>query len=138
MRAKSGLIALCATALFGLTLIASEKPPESYQKNMKDTNATARSLKDNVEAKNWDGAAADAAKLKTLFAETQSFWEKRNATDAVTAAKEGAAAAGDLEKAAKAKDGAAMTSAHKALTGTCKSCHDAHRERLPDGSSEIK
>lgn len=138
MRAKSGLIALCATAVFGLTIIASEKPPESYQKNMKDTNAAARSLKDNIDAKNWDGAAADAAKLKTLFANTQEFWEKRNADDAVTAAKNGAAAAADLETAAKAKNADGVVAAQKALNGTCKTCHDAHRERLPDGSSEIK
>lgn len=138
MRAKSGLIALCATAVFGLTIIANEKPPESYVKNMKDTNAAVRSLKDNVDAKNWAGAATDAAKLKTLLAETQSFWEKRNASDAVTAAKDAAAAAGDLETAAKAKNESGVVAAQKALNGSCKSCHDAHRERLPDGSSEIK
>ena len=138
MRAKSGLIALCATAVFGLAIIANEKPPESYVKNMKDTNAAVRSLKDNVAAKNWTGAAADAAKLKTLFADTEAFWEKRNATDAVTAAKNGAAAAGDLETAAKAKNEEGVVAAQKALNASCKSCHDAHRERLPDGSSEIK
>ena len=138
MLVKSGLIALCATAVFGLTIIANEKPPEDYQKNMKDTNAAVRSLKDNVEAKNWDGAAADAAKLKTLFANTESFWEKRNAADAVAAAKAGAAAAGDLETAAKGKNADGVVAAQKALNGTCKTCHDAHRERLADGSSEIK
>lgn len=138
MHAKSGLIALCATAVLGLTVVANEKPPEAYVKNMKDTNAAARSLKDNVDAKNWAGAATDAAKLKTLFEETQSFWEKKNSADAVTAAKSGAAAAGDLETAAKAKNEAGVVAAQKALNGSCKSCHDAHRERLPDGSSEIK
>ncbi len=138
MRATSGLIALCATAVFGLTIIASEKPPETYQKNMKDTNAAARSLKDNIDAKNWDGAAADAAKLKTLFGNTLEFWQKRNAEDAVTAAKSGATAATDLETAAKAKNADGVVAAQKALNGTCKTCHDAHRERLPDGSSEIK
>ncbi len=138
MLAKSGLVALCATAVFGLTVIASEKPPESYVKNMKDTNAAARSLKDNVDGKNWNGAAADAAKLKTLFQETQSFWEKKGASDAVTAAKNGVSAATDLETAAKAGNESGVVAAQKALNGTCKSCHDAHRERLPDGSSEIK
>ncbi len=138
MRAKSGLIALCATAVLGLTVYAGEKPPESYVKNMKDTNAASRSLKDNVDAKNWDAAATDAAKLKTLFEETTSFWQKRNAEDAVTAAKAGSTAAADLEKAAKAKNEQGVVAAQKALTGTCKTCHDAHRERLADGSSEIK
>jgi cytochrome c556 len=138
MRVKSGLIAVCATAVFAVMIAANEKPPEEYVKNMKDTNAAARSLKDNVDGKKWDGAAADAAKLKTLFANTLSFWEKRNAEDAVSAAKAGAAAAGDLETAAKAKNEEGVMTAQKALTGACKTCHDAHRERLPDGSSEIK
>lgn len=138
MLAKSGVIALCATAVFGLTVIANEKPSDTYVANMKDTNAAVRSLKDNVEAKNWAGAATDAAKLKTLFAETQAFWEKKGAADAVTAAKAGASAAADLETAAKAKNAEGVVTAQKALGGTCKTCHDAHRERLPDGSSEIK
>lgn len=138
MLAKSGVIALCATAVFGLTVIANEKPPESYVKNMKDTNAATRSLKDNVEAKNWNGAAADAAKLKALLEETQAFWEKRSAADAVGAAKAAVTAATDLETAAKAGNGDGVVTAQKALNGSCKTCHDAHRERLPDGSSEIK
>ena len=138
MLAKSGLIALGATAVFGLTIIANEKPPESYVKNMKDTNAASRSLKDNVDSKNWNGAAADAAKLKTLFQETESFWEKKNAADAVSAAKAGVAAATELETAAKAGNAEGVVTAQKSLNGTCKTCHDAHRERLPDGSSEIK
>ena len=44
----------------------------------------------------------------------------------------------DLEKAAKAKDDAAITAANTALTATCGGCHTAHRERLPDMSFEIK
>lgn len=138
MLVKSGLIALCATAVFGLTVMANEKPSDAYVKNMKDTNAAVRSLKDNVESKNWTGAATDAAKLKTLFAETQAFWEKKGASDAVTAAKTGATSAAELETAAKAKNESGVMSAQKTLASTCKTCHDAHRERLPDGSSEIK
>jgi len=76
--------------------------------------------------------------MKTLFQTTETFWTERKAEDAITAAKEGMTAADALEKAAKAKNESGVTAASKTLTSTCKTCHDAHRERLPDGSSEIK
>jgi cytochrome c556 len=138
MRGRSGWLALGAAAAFGLAVMASEKPPESYVKNMKDTNAANSSLRKSVEAKDYDAIAKDAATLKELFSSTEEFWTKRNADDAVAAAKTEVKAATDLETAAKAKDGAAVAEAAKTVSGTCKTCHDAHRERLPDGTSEIK
>jgi nitrate/TMAO reductase-like tetraheme cytochrome c subunit len=138
MRGRSGWLALGLAAALGLAVAASEKASDSYIKNMKDTNAAAQSLRKNVEAKDYDGVAKDAATLKTLFSTTEEFWTKRNAEDAVTAAKAGVKNATDLETAAKAKDAAAVADAAKAVNATCKTCHDAHRERLPDGTSEIK
>ena len=138
MRGRSGWLVAVAVAVFGLVAIASEKPPESYVKNMKDTNAEAAELRKSVEVKNYDATAQHAATLKTLFANTLSFWENRKTDDAVGFAKAGIKAATDLESAAKAKNEEGVTTSAKALNATCKSCHDAHRERLPDGSSEIK
>jgi len=135
---RHGLLALGAAAMFGLTIVALEKAPESYVKNMKDTNAEAAELRKSVEVKNYDASAQHAATLKTLFANTLSFWENRKTDDAVGFAKAGIQAATDLETAAKAKNEEGVTASAKALNATCKSCHDAHRERLPDGSSEIK
>lgn len=138
MRGRSGWLALGAAAAFGLAVMASEKAPDSYVKNMKDTNAAAQSLRKSVEAKDYDAVAKDAATLKGLFSTTEEFWTKRNTEDAVAAAKAAVKAATDLETAAKAKDAAAVGDAAKAVNATCKTCHDAHRERLPDGTSEIK
>jgi hypothetical protein len=138
MRGQSGWLAFGAAAAFGLAVLASEKPPESYVKNMKDTNAANNSLRKNVEAKDYDGVAKDASTLQGLFSTTEEFWTKRNVDDAVAAAKSAVKAATDLETAAKAKDSAAVADAAKAVNGSCKTCHDAHRERLPDGTSEIK
>jgi hypothetical protein len=138
MRAKTGWLMLCAAAAWGLTVFASEKPPDSYVKNMKETNAAAQELRKNLDAKDYEGIAKNAAALKTLFATTQSFWEERKMEDAVGFAKNGANAAADLEAAAKARNDENVASIGKALLGTCKTCHDAHRERLPDGTSEIK
>ena len=140
MRGKRlvGSLALGVAVAFGLTVFAGEKPPESYVKNMKETNAAAQQLRKSVEAKDYDAIAQQAATLKNLFATTQSFWEERKMEDAVTVAKNGAKAAADLETAAKGKNEEGVASANKTLQGTCKTCHDAHRERLSDGTSEIK
>jgi len=138
MRGKARWLVLGAAVGFGITVLAGEKPPDSYVKNMKDTNAASSSLRKNVEAKDYEAVAKDAATLKTLFGNTEAFWTERKADDAVKVAKEGAKAAGELETAAKAKNEEGVAAAAKTVSGTCKTCHDAHRERLPDGSSEIK
>jgi cytochrome c556 len=131
-------VVIGAVAVFGLTVVAGEKPPESYVKNMKDTNAASAELRKAVDVKDYEAIAKNAAMLKTLFENTEEFWTKRKMDDAVGFAKAGAKAAADLAAAAKAKNEEGVTTASKALLGTCKSCHDVHRERLPDGSSEIK
>ena len=135
---KSGLLALAAAGVFAIGVVANEKPSEEYVKSMKNTNVAAQSLRKDVEAKDYGAIAKDAATLKELFAGTEEFWTKRKAEDAVAAAKTGARAAADLEEAAKAKNDEAVAASAKALNGSCKTCHDAHRERLPDGTSEIK
>jgi cytochrome c556 len=129
--ASAGLIA-------GVTLRAGEKPPESYVKLMKDTNSAAQALRGHLEAKDYDAIATDAMTLKKLYADTEAFWAARKTEDAIGFSKTGAKAAADLETAAKTKNEEGVTTAAKAVTGTCTGCHTAHRERLPDGSSEIK
>jgi cytochrome c556 len=138
MRGRSGWLTLGAAAVFGVVVMAGEKAPDSYVKNMKDTNAAAASLRKNVEAKDYAAIAKDAATLKALFSSTEEFWTNRKADDAIAVAKTGVKAATDLEAAANAKNDADVSAAAKTLQGTCKTCHDAHRERLPDGTSEIK
>jgi mono/diheme cytochrome c family protein len=137
MRGKSVLIAASAVVL-GLTLQASEKPPESYQKAMKDLGAANQSLRNNVTAKDYDAVAKDAATFKASFATALAFWTGKKTDDAVMLASAGAKAAADLEQAAKSKNEEAVGAAQKAVGATCAACHMAHRERLADGTFEIK
>ena len=138
MRRRSGWLVSVAVVIFGLTVMASEKPPESYVKNMKDTNAAAADLRKSVDVKDYEAIAKHATTLKALFENTEEFWAKRQMDDAVGFAKAGSKSAADLAAAAKAKNDEGVATSSKALLGTCKQCHDVHRERLPDGSSEIK
>ena len=56
----------------------------------------------------------------------------------MTLAQSGAKGAADLEAAAKAKNEDGVAAAQKAVGSTCAACHMAHRERLQDGTFEIK
>jgi cytochrome c556 len=132
---------LCAAALVAagvMTVMAGEKPPEAHVKLMKDANTTATALRGHVTGKDYDAIAADAAALKPLFADIEKFWTARKADDAIGFAKTGVKSVSDLETAAKAKNEEGVTAAARAVNGTCMGCHAAHRERLPDGTSEIK
>lgn len=136
MRTELSAMALAAAAV--LTVMAAEKPPEAHVKLMKDANTAAAALRGHVQAKDYDAIAADAATLKPLFAEIEKFWTARKTEDAIGFAKTGAKGVADLETAAKAKNEEGVAAAARAVNGTCMGCHTAHRERLPDGSSEIK
>jgi cytochrome c556 len=121
-----------------ITVMAAEKPPAEYVKLMKNTNTAAQALRGHVTSKDYDAIVADAASLETLFADTEKFWTARKTEDAIGFAKAGAKALADLATAAKAKNDEGVTAAARAVNGTCMGCHTAHRERLTDGSSEIK
>ena len=62
MRRTAYWLALGTVLACGLTLIAGEKPPESYVKNMKETNAAAQELRKNLDAKNYDAIAKNGAR----------------------------------------------------------------------------
>src|ERR1043165_5346975 len=110
-----------------ITVMAGEKPPADYVKVMKDTKTAAPALRGHVTAKDYDAVAADAASLKTYFADTEKFWTARKTEDAIGFSKTGAKAAADLETAAKAKNDDGIAAAARGLTGTCQGCHPAHR-----------
>lgn len=141
MRGKSGVVAVCAAVVFGLTLVADEKAPESYSTAMKSAGATAAPLRMKLMAtpKDFDSIAKDAATFKGIFATALDYWTQKRVDDAIGFAKAAATAAADLETAAKAKNEEGVTAAGGKVTGACATCHMAHRSaRLPDGTYEIK
>jgi len=137
MRGKSVWIAVCAVVL-GLTLQANEKPSDAYQNAMKNLGAANQSLRNNVTAKDYDAIAKDAATFRASFATALAFWTAKKTDDAMMLAQTGSKAAADLEQAAKSKSEDGVAAAQKAVGATCAACHMAHRERLADGTFEIK
>jgi len=96
------------------------------------------SMRAALTAKDYDAIGKAAATLKTSFDVTEQFWTAKKADDAVAAAKAGGKGAADLATAAAAKNDEGIAAAQRVVAGTCMGCHTAHRERLADGSFEIK
>jgi cytochrome c556 len=131
-------VAVLSGVLAVSVVSASEKPPENYVAAMKTINTNNGALRRQVPAKDYEGLAATAAALKPAFETTLKFWQEKKVDDAIGWATDVLKMTADLDAAVKAKDDAAIQTAATAISGSCRTCHDAHRERLPDGSSMIK
>ena len=136
MKILTGVLALGAAAVLGLTVASAETPPAEYVKTMKDVSAAAMSLRQN--GTDMASVAKDAASLKALFDWTAKFWQARKVQDAFDIATGASKAAADLEAAAKASNADGVAAATKTVTGVCTTCHNLHRDRHPDGTSDIK
>jgi cytochrome c556 len=95
-------------------------------------------LRKAVPAKAMAEVSSAAAELAQIFPTTVAAWEKRNMADAVTWTKESAEWAKELKAAADAGHAEHVSAVFSKLSGNCKSCHTAHREKLADGTYKIK
>ena len=126
-----GVFALSAMGLFA-------DNHEDYEKAMKMAGSTMGPLKKALDGGAMDGAAAGATKMESVFATVEKFWTERGTADAIQWSKDGGAAAKALSAAVGAKDADAAKAAFGKMAGTCKGCHEVHREKLADGTYKIK
>ena len=139
MKSKLNWAVIAMAGVFAVSVVAaSEKPPENYVAAMKSVQTTNNGLRAHVTAKDYAGIEADAKALKAAFETTLKFWEEKKTEDAIGWSKGVLKAVDDLEKGAKDKNDEAIGMAQKAIGGSCMTCHTAHRERMPDGTSLIK
>ncbi len=111
---------------------------DAYKSLMKATPPAVGGVRKNLEAKSMDAVVEDAKKLEHIFGESAEFWTKKGGADAVGWSKDAQAAASKVASAAAAGDAEGAAAAFKGVTGSCKGCHEAHREKLADGSYKIK
>jgi cytochrome c556 len=109
-----------------------------YTQWMKTVNTTMGSLRNNIQGKVSDGAAKDAATLVAVFKKSEEFWKGRKKDDAVDWSHKAAVAAGEIETAAKASDFEKAGGGMRALFGNCAGCHNAYREKTPEGGYRFK
>lgn len=117
---------------------AQDEAEAGYVKLMKETGATMGSLRKNLEAKAGPAAAADAKKLQGIFGQVHDFWTNKKVDDAVVTSKEASTAFGDIAQLASDGKFDEGVAALKTASGTCATCHQAHRVKAEDGSWKFK
>jgi cytochrome c556 len=115
---------------------AAQKRP--YDLVMKEVGATFDTLRKDLDGGNAATAVADAAKLERLFREIEDFWTPFKTRDAIDAARGAREASGAVAAAAKDKDLPKAKTAASGLGRFCGTCHNSHREQMPDKSYRIK
>lgn len=89
---------------------------------------TTKDVNSNLALKDAKAAAADAQQLESYFKEVESiFVQHGQVEDGVDLAKQAQQAAIDLEKSVATDDFDAAQTHVRALTRTCKSCHDVYK-----------
>jgi hypothetical protein len=129
---KIVLSVLCFGAICALA-----QDEAAFTKQMKEIDQHAAVIR-KLAARTDTPTAPNAEKLAVLYENMKTFWQSRNVEDAVKWSEDGRVAALALVAAAKAGDGARAEESWKLLGSTCRSCHTAHREKLPDGTYRIK
>jgi cytochrome c556 len=137
---KSTIIAVLLAALVTPTVKAADVTEADFEKGMKDVLAGMQSVGKSMRESTGDlsGAVAGAKAIDAALGAAESFWVARKAQGAVDMNKAARTAAQAVAKAAGTNDTAATGEAMKGLQATCKSCHDVHREQLPDKTYRIK
>ena len=135
---KAGLfVALGFVGVFGFVVSGAEKPPADYAKAMKDISAAAAAL-GKIEPTDFDAAGKLGATVKNSMLIVQTYWRTKGVPDALEQATKAIKAVDDLNVAAGMSSSDGVEAAVKDLRNTCGTCHTAHRERLADGTYEIK
>ena len=125
------------TIVFTCSLAALAEQAPQISGWMKEANSAASTLR-KLESKTGESAVDAAETLGGVYENMIGFWRSRNAADAVKWSEEGKAAALQLANAAHADNAAGAAAAFKTVMSTCQSCHEARREKLPDGGYRIK
>ena len=121
--------------LIAIVLPVFAQEEAKFSQTMKDIASASTQVKKALDAKtSQEDVANGGQKLETLYKDVELFFTKRGMADAVEITKTGQAAAKELGT----PSGADAQAALGRLNGTCKTCHAAHREKLPEGGYKIK
>ena len=132
---RKAALALILISASVMTILAQKRP---YDVVMKEVNTTFGNLRKNLDSSAMPSAIDDAAKLQSLFKETEDFWAQFKTKDALDAAKGAQDAAAAIAAAAKANNIQKAQASYNAVGKSCNGCHASHREQMPDKSFKIK
>ena len=127
-----------AVANVGVSIGAGERPTPEYVAAMKTLGVVAQGLGKAVETFDFDTIEKYVVAARPALDFVQKFWEQKKVDDAVQAAQDASASIAELSVSATVRSDEGAAVATKSLLGACTTCHDAHREKLSDGSFQIK
>lgn len=130
---------LIVSALFvcgSFTLFADDHG--AFEAAMKTAGKAMGPMGKAVNGGSLTDAVAPAKQMIEVYDVTEKFWKEKNVDDAIQMSVDGKAAAKALLASAEAGKVEEAKAAFGKLGATCKSCHAAHREKLPEGGYKIK
>lgn len=111
---------------------------EALDKVMKQVSPSFNALRQDLDSSTTNAALEKAKELKGYFGDVQTFFTKRNTTDAIGWATEAQKLVDTIGMAATAGKWDDAKTAATTLNGLCGQCHTAHRERQDDGTYRVK
>lgn len=135
---KGWTLVVCgAIGLFGLTVWASEKAPAEFANAMKVSAAAQAAATKAMKEENFEEVEKQSALIVEAFPAVEKYFSVR-APDVVPMARVASKAASDLRVSAQQRSLEGLEYSYKDLVAACAACHEAHREKMPDGTFEIK
>lgn len=137
---KQKFLYVLAFGAFAFTTVrAADTIDETqFQKSMKEVGRIAKGFKDKAQAKDALAVEKDSTRVAEIYTQMSGFWKARHTENATKWSESSAAAAKATAAAAKAGDWDKVKTNWNVVNKNCKDCHDAHREKLPDGAYRIK
>lgn len=112
-------------------MVSAEEPTPDHQKLMKDIGGL------NGKIRKGEEVAANAKLLADAGKKVEDFWGKRSEVG-LKSSQEMQAGANEMAAAATASNADGVAAAGKKIGGSCRSCHDMHREKVAENVYKIK
>lgn len=128
-------------ALIPILLVATQVrlPAEDPQlSGLMQNMSTALKVLQQTDFMSDQKAARSAERLGTSYEDLIEYWRQQKMEKAVAISQTGKIRAMQLADAVHAANKERAESLVKSVAETCHSCHEAYREKLPDGKYRIK
>ena len=136
MRTGYTLVTLAFVGALGFTARAADKPPADYVAAMQAIAAAQDAANKAIKAEDLDAVEKQAGNIVDAFPVVERYWASKS--DVLPLARTAAKAASDLRVSAQQRSLEGVDYSAKELAAACTKCHDAHREKMPDGTFQIK
>jgi len=125
------LLTLAFVLMSGPALVSAEEPTAAHQQLMKDIGGL------NGKIRKGEDVAGNAKLLAAAGKQVEAFWGKRSEIGLKTS-QELITGANEMAAAAAANNADGIAAAGKKVGGSCRGCHDQHREKVAENVYKIK